>query len=415
MEWAQAKAGFAFAPEQKEAVKRALCEKLSVITGGPGTGKTTILRALVDILRAKKARVVLAAPTGRASQRMAESTGAFAQTIHRLLKFDPASGRFTVDADAPLKCDCVIVDEASMLDTRLASSLLQAVPNTSHLVMVGDIHQLPSVGAGNVLKDLISSGAFTITELARVFRQKEKSGIVTLAHRILSGECGPPPPKAGVGELDLHHDLHFLGVARPESCLETVLQVCCEWLPRHHRGDPLMEVQVIAPMHKGVVGISNLNRVLQQALNGESPSVSFGNQVFRKGDKVIQTVNNYEKAVFNGDLGRIHSVAPEEGGLSVSFEDRIVDYDRAAMAEIQLAYAITVHKSQGSEFPVVVVPLLKQHFMMLQRNLLYTAITRGRRKVILVGDPAAYAMAVANAESITRRTDLARKIQAGAR
>lgn len=412
VEWAQEKAGFTFAPEQAEAVRTCIGSKCSIITGGPGTGKTTILRAVVSILLAKKARLLLASPTGRAAKRMAEATGSYAQTIHRLLRFDPAQGKFTANEDNPLKCDCLILDECSMLDTRLAASLLKAVPRTAHVILVGDVNQLPSVGPGNVLGDLISCGRIPVTSLSQIFRQSERSTIVSTAHNILKGSAYPPKPKANLGALDPREDLAFLTAPTPEACVELITALCRDWIPTHLAVDPVMDVQLLAPMHKGIGGIGNINTTLQAALNPGASKVTLGATIFQVGDKVIQTVNNYEKGVFNGDLGRVTAVNPESGTIAVRFDGDEIDYDRSEMTEIQPAYAISIHKSQGSEFPVVVIPLLKQHYVMLQRNLLYTAITRGRKKVFIVGDTYAYIQAVRNKEATIRQTDLCRKLLA---
>lgn len=412
IQWAQERAGFAFAPAQTQAVRMALESKCSVLTGGPGTGKTTILRALVDILKAKKVRLLLASPTGRAAQRLAESTGAFAQTLHRLLKFDAAQGRFLSDEDNPLRTDYMIVDEASMLDTRLAAALLRALPPQACLLLVGDIHQLPSVGAGQVLKDIIASQTFAVTRLEQIFRQREQSGIVATAHQILAGNPTPPRPLTGHSLLD-SEDLFFLPAPQPEQAVQEIVRIFREILPRHFPECHLLrDVQVLAAMHRGSAGIGALNQALQEALNPQPEKLAFGQIHFRKHDKVIQMLNNYEKGVFNGDLGTVEMIDPPNGLLSVRFDDQTVEYERADLPELAPAYAISVHKSQGSEFPIVIVPLLKQYFLLLQRNLLYTAITRGRKKVFLVGDPAAYAIAVRNSESQARWTDLERKLRA---
>jgi len=409
--WAQDRAGFAFAPEQGAGLAAALKEKVSILTGGPGTGKTTILRALADILRAKKARLLLAAPTGRAAQRLGEAAGVHARTIHRLLKFDAAGGGFSVNAGNPLECDFLVVDESSMLDARLAAALLRAVPPKSHVLLVGDAHQLPSVGAGHVLKDLISSGQVAVTRLEKIFRQGERSGIVTTAHGILHGQAAPPPPVADIAKIDPAGDVHFLRAVEPEQCLDTVARLCREFLPRWYRMDPVMDAQVLAPMHKGVAGISNLNQALQAALNPEARGIASGGTRFQVGDKVIQLRNNYDLGLFNGDLGRVEAVNPHAGTLAARFDGELIDFDRAAIGDLAPAYAISIHKSQGSEFPYVIIPLLKQHYIMLQRNLLYTALTRGRKKVFLVGDPEAYTLAVRRAEATLRRTDLERKLK----
>lgn len=423
VEWAQERAGFAFAPEQGEAISAAIAHKVSILTGGPGTGKTTILHALVDILKAKRVRLLLAAPTGRAAQRMGETTGAPAQTIHRLLKFDPAAGGFSVNADNPLPADFVIVDETSMLDSKLAACLLRAIPSRAHLLLVGDADQLPSVGAGNVLGDLIGlagpgSGlphAPAVTRLSQIFRQQSRSRIVLTAHAILHGEAQPPAPVEDPAHLDPSEDLHFIAAPEPELCAEAVVSLCRACIPRWYPHlDPVMDVQVLPPMHKGAGGTHNLNAILQSALNPGQPGVTLGPNRFHRGDKVIQQRNNYDKNLFNGDLGRISHINAEAGTIAVRFDNEVHDFTRGEMTDLALAYAISIHKSQGSEFPVVIIPLLKQHFVMLQRNLLYTAITRGRKKVFLVGDPAAYAMAVRNRESARRLTALREKMEAGA-
>ncbi len=408
--WAQTRAGFAFAPEQAEAVRRALSGTVSILTGGPGTGKTTILRALVSILSAKKVRVVLAAPTGRAAQRMSESCRHPASTLHRLLKFDPAAGGFVHDATNPLKGDCFIIDEASMLDTRMAAALLQALPGGAHLVLVGDADQLPSVAAGNVLHDALASRRIASTALTRIYRQDEDSSIVVVAHRILAGDTRPPPIARMPDEIDPERDIQMLAAPQPERCLEAVRDLCSARLPRFFGKN--MEFQVLAPMHRGVAGIANLNQTLQQTLNPHGTPVAAGRAafLFRVGDRVLQNRNNYDKGVFNGDLGRIVGQDAAKEEILVRFEGESIVYKPEELTELIPAYAVTVHKAQGSEFPVVVLPLVRAHFLLLQRNLLYTAVTRARRKVILVGDPTAYAMAVRNTSGNERCTDLRNKL-----
>ncbi len=446
VEWAEKKAGFTFADLQRTALKNALTHKLTILTGGPGTGKTTILRALVDILKAKKVRVHLAAPTGRAAQRLSETTGGFASTIHRLLKYDAATGGFTANENAPLATDFLVLDEASMLDARLASALLQAVPARAHLLLVGDTDQLPSVGAGNVLKDLIavstaagdaapsprfdaasdpsnspsSTGAspaapaLPVTRLSVIYRQKGQSQIVTTAHAINSGDPTLGAVLPDVASAQVWADLNFIAAADTEDCVRKVIELVTEFIPRKLKWPhPIHDVQILAPMHKGIAGVGNFNTQLQSALNPLQPGARALRSVhgeYRPGDKVIQLRNNYDKALFNGDIGTIVSIDTEAGTLDAKFDHDIHTFDRGEFANLALAYAISIHKSQGSEYPVVIVPLLKAHFMMLQRNLIYTAITRGKKKVFLVGDPAAYAMAVRNAESKTRVTHLKEKI-----
>jgi exodeoxyribonuclease V alpha subunit len=435
--WAEQKAGFEFADQQRAALRHALTHKVSILTGGPGTGKTTILRALVDILRAKKVRIHLAAPTGRAAQRLAETTGGFASTIHRLLKYDPAKGGFSANDSTPLATDFLVVDEASMLDTRLAASLFQAIPSRAHLLLVGDTDQLPSVGAGNVLKDLIASAAtiapspttnyqlpttsgssapsvpqtLPVTRLNVIYRQKGQSQIVTTAHAINGGDPTLPPSTADIASIQAWSDLTFVIADSAEDCLAKTIALCTEFIPSHYAWfDPKRDVQVLAPMHKGTAGVGNFNVQLQAALNAHAKGIRGPSGEFRPRDKVIQLRNNYDKNLFNGDIGSITEIDTEAATLTADFDGEIQTFDRGEMGSLALAYAISIHKSQGSEYPVVIVPLLKAHFMMLQRNLLYTAITRGKKKVFLVGEPAAYAMAVRNSESKLRSTHLREKI-----
>ncbi len=432
VQWAEKKAGFEFHELQRTALRNALGAKLTVLTGGPGTGKTTILRALVEILKAKKVRVHLAAPTGRAAQRLAETTGGFASTIHRLLKYDAATGGFVSNESAPLATDFLIVDEASMLDTRLASALFQAVPSKAHLLLVGDTDQLPSVGAGNVLKDLIGISAklekrgapatsprhtkptrIPVTRLAVIYRQEGQSQIVTTAHAINSGDPSLPPSTTDVAQIQAWSDLTFVVAESAEDCVRKVIALCTEFIPKHyHWFNPVSDVQVLAPMHKGVAGVGNFNTQLQGALNPRREGLRTASGEFRAGDKLIQLRNNYEKSLFNGDIGTVSSLDGVAGTLTADFDGSPQTFDRGDFGDLALAYTISIHKSQGSEYPVVIIPLLKAHFMMLQRNLLYTAITRGRKKVFLVGEPAAYAMAVRNSESKQRLTHLREKIAA---
>jgi exodeoxyribonuclease V alpha subunit len=440
VDWAQKRAGFEFAEQQAAALRQALSSKVAIITGGPGTGKTTILRAMVDILRAKKARILLASPTGRAAQRLAEAAGAPASTIHRLLKYDGASRTFTYNEDNPLPCDLLILDETSMLDTRLAANLFQAVPSTAHLLLVGDADQLPSVGAGNILGDLMAAPPAAVTRLDTIYRQGKESGIVTTAHSILKGETHPGMTFRSLRNLDPAKDFTFIEAESPEQCLKAILYLVREYIPKAHKINPTKDLQVMSPMHRGTGGISALNVELQDRLNSKATAesrlrsdpdyaparqthfrektrkplpaqIEYGGTTFRIGDKVIQTRNNYDKNIFNGDTGIIQSIAPDGTGLTIDFSGEFIEYTKGELSEIQLAYCISIHKSQGSEYPVVVIPLLKQHFLLLQRNLVYTGITRARQKVYLVGSLDAYAMAIRNNDQQVRRTHLRARLR----
>jgi len=398
--WAQEKSRVQFNEAQRQAIRAALRSKLTVITGGPGVGKTTIVRAIVQILRAKQCRVLLASPTGRAAKRLVEATGGFAQTIHRLLKFDVQEHRFIHDRGNPLKADVVIVDESSMLDVRLAHNLFRAIPATASVVLIGDVDQLPSVGPGNVLRDVIDSGRVEVVRLTEIFRQQQQSQIVSNAHRINQGQM--PDVQTGEqgaksGERMAAEDFYLIEQEKPEQVAETIQKLCTERIPKKFGLDPVQEVQVLAPMHRGVCGVSNLNRVLQHALNPDGMAIERFGRIYRVGDKVMQTRNNYDLDVFNGDMGRIVQIDMIEQKLHAQMDDeRVIEYDFTDLDELVPAYAISIHKSQGSEYPCVIVPLLTQHFLMLQRNLLYTAVTRGKRLVVLIASRKALSMAVAN-------------------
>lgn len=411
IQWAEAQSRMSFAPEQSDALAMALSNKVSILTGGPGTGKTTILRALVQILSAKKARILLAAPTGRAAQRLGEASGKHAATLHRLLRYDAKINGFTMNEDHPLKVDYLIIDETSMLDTPLASALLRAIPSNANLLFVGDSFQLPSVGPGQVLRDLMDCSQFATTKLQQIFRQRKQSGIVFTAHSILEGQTTVPAKSCrNIREWDQRQDFCFIPSTEPADCVEKVLSCVKYFMQKAGMEKGLMDVQVLAPMHRGTAGVSMINREIQSVINPGSGGISLGDMVLRKGDKVIQLKNNYDLGVFNGDMGKIEEIDPDGRSLNVKFDGREIEFARSDLGDVGLAYAITIHKSQGSQFPVVILPLLKQHFMLLQRNLLYTAITRGSRKVILIGDSAAYAMAVQNAASLTRSTGLQKEL-----
>ncbi|MDR1433313.1 MAG: ATP-dependent RecD-like DNA helicase [Puniceicoccales bacterium] len=404
IDWAQKRESLAFAREQIEAIEAALANKISILTGGPGTGKTTILRALVSILSAKKVNIVLCAPTGRAAQKISETTGKPAQTIHRLLQHRPGERTFLHDEATPLKLDFIIVDETSMVDVFLAAALFRALPSTAHVLLVGDTDQLPSIGPGNVLGDIIKSERFQVTRLRRIFRQEARSTIVSVAHDIISSVETFPTALDSVAKVDPAGDFHFIESASPEDCLEKIATLCREYLPLWYNVDSVDDVQILVPMHRGTIGTENLNATFQDIFIGKEYGAAWTQ--FRIGDKVIQTKNNYEKNVFNGDLGRVIHLDSDNQTATVKFNGEIISLGKNGLGDMNLAYAISIHKSQGSEFPIVIVALLRQHYVMLQRNLLYTAITRGKNKVFIVGDPNAYSIAIQNKEREKRMTGL---------
>ncbi|MFW6052662.1 MAG: ATP-dependent RecD-like DNA helicase [Desulfosalsimonas sp.] len=406
LQWIQQRFEFRLADKQKAAVRCALENKIMVITGGPGTGKTTIIRAVLEIFKQLGARIMLAAPTGRAAKKMSEATGHAAATIHRLLSFNVRSGGFQKNQDNPLKCDMLIVDEASMIDTVLMYHLIKAVPPAATLVLVGDVHQLPSVGPGNVLNDVIASGTVPVVSLTEIFRQARQSRIIVNAHKINSGII----PKLDANEPE--SDFFFIEQQEPEKAVDIIIELVSKRIPRRFLLDPVNDIQVLTPMHKGVAGTVNLNSLLQNRLNPEKTQVNAGGSIFHLKDKVMQIRNNYEKQVFNGDMGRVAAVNTELRELTVEFEGRKVDYFFSELDELVPAYAVSVHKSQGSEFPAVVMPVLTQHYIMLQRNLIYTAVTRGRSLVVLVGTKKAVAIAVKNDKPRQRYTYLAARMAA---
>ena len=404
--WVQERIHLDLAQKQADAVKGALLEKVMVITGGPGTGKTTIIHALTEIYKRMQARVLQAAPTGRASKRMEEATGYPARTIHRMLEYSFRKGGFQRNQERPLDVDVLIVDEVSMIDTILMYHLLKAVPSGAVVVLVGDVNQLPSVGPGSVLKDIIRSGAVPVVALTEIFRQAEKSRIVVNAHKINQGVV----PRVQ-SSREILEDFYFIEQEDPELALKLIMDLACDRVPGRFHFDPVEDIQVLSPMHKGVVGTENLNRLLQEALNPSKKELVRGERRLRLHDKVMQTRNNYEKEVFNGDMGRITSIDLERREVTVTYEGHPVPYDFPELDEIALAYAISVHKSQGSEYPAVIIPILPQHFILLQRNLIYTAVTRGKRLVIMVGSKRALAMGVHNNQIMQRHTNLAEMIR----
>jgi len=407
IQWVQRTIGMDLAEMQKEAIRKAVASKVLVLTGGPGTGKTTLLNCIIRILERKRQHILLASPTGRAARRLAEVTGREAKTIHRLLEYSPSEGGFKRNEENPLEADLVIIDEASMVDILLMNHLLKAVPPMATLLLVGDIDQLPSVGPGNMLKDVIASGRVETVRLTEVFRQAQESMIVVNAHRVNRGEFPVVRPPEGK-----RSDFYFIERDDAGKALDMVKDLCARRLPRSFRFDPFDDIQVMTPMHKGVVGVANLNAELQMLLNPTGKEVIRGGRCFRISDKVMQMTNNYEKEVFNGDIGRVVGIEQEEQKLAVRYEDRVVEYDWSQLDELVLAYAISIHKSQGSEYPAVVVPILPQHYVMLQRNLLYTAITRAKKLVVLVGSRRAIAMAAKNNRVQHRYTALAARLAA---
>ena len=406
--WVEKKTGLALAPSQAEALRIAAEAKVLVITGGPGVGKTTLVNSILKVLGAKGVRVELCAPTGRAAKRLAESTGLEARTIHRLLEADPKTGGFKRSETHPLECNLLVVDEVSMVDVPLMRALLRALPDAAALLLVGDVDQLPSVGPGQVLLDVIASGAVPVVRLTEVFRQAAQSRIITNAHRINRGEM----PELMAPE---DSDFYFIEAAEPEDAARKLLTVVRDRVPARFGLDPVRDIQVLCPMNRGSLGARTLNIELQQALNppGEVRVERFG-WTFGPGDKVMQVANDYERDVFNGDLGIITAIDMEDAALTVSFEGREVEYGFGELDELVLAYATTIHKAQGSEYPVVVIPLATQHYAMLARNLLYTGVTRGKRLVVIVGQRKALAMAVRNGGARRRWSKLRDWLQSGA-
>jgi exodeoxyribonuclease V alpha subunit len=403
--WASDRVKIGFAPSQTEALSLSLTEKVSVITGGPGVGKTTIIRALVEVFSARKLTVCLAAPTGRAAKRMEEATHHEAKTIHRLLKFQPRTGKFEYNEENPLPAHVVIADEVSMIDIRLMRDFLAALPSSAHLVLVGDIDQLPSVGPGNVLRDIINSGVIPCTALTTIFRQEHGGAIVENAHRVNRGENIEPP--AG-GDLS---DFYFIDADTPDDVINTMIHLVSDRIPKRFGFDPMSDIQVLTPMRRNQLGAENLNAVLQQALNPRGHHIERFGRHYRKDDRVMQIRNNYDKEVYNGDIGKISFVVEEEHELTVDFDGRHVRYEFSELDELMHAYACSIHKSQGSEYPAVVILITTQHFKLLQRNLLYTAITRGKKLVCIVGSRKAIGMAIRNNEIQQRRTSLRERIK----
>src|SRR6202007_1259280 len=399
--WVEKHVGFALAESQVAAIQLALMSKVLVMTGGPGVGKTTIVKAILRILAAKCTNLLLCAPTGRAAKRMTEATGFEAKTIHRLLEVDPKSGGFKRGDDNPLDCDLLVVDETSIVDVMLMQALMKALPDRAALLIVGDIDQLPSVGPGQVLADVISSGAVPVVRLTEIFRQAAQSQIIVNAHRINQGVV------PDLRKPEAESDFYFVEANDPETAVARIIELVKTRIPRRFGLDPIRDVQVLCPMNRGGVGARSLNIELQAALNlaGERKVERFG-WTFAPGDKVMQIETDYDKEVYNGDIGYIDDVEPEEGELTVSFDGRSVAYSFGEPETLVPAHAATIHKSQGSEYPAIVIPVLTQHYAMLQRNLLYTGVTRGKRLVVLVGQKKAVAIAVRNVSGRRRWSKL---------
>jgi exodeoxyribonuclease V alpha subunit len=404
--WIEDKTGLELATSQRDAIRLALSSKVTVITGGPGVGKTTIVNSILRILAAKRVEMLLCAPTGRAAKRMTEATGFEAKTIHRLLEVDPKAGGFKRSPENPLSCDLLVVDETSMVDVMLMQALLKAIPDQSALLIVGDIDQLPSVGPGQVLADIIQSSAIPIVRLIEVFRQAAQSRIVTSAHRVNQGFI----PDLSKPEGD--SDFYFVEANEPETAVARIVELVMKRIPARFQMDAIRDVQVLCPMNRGGVGARSLNVSLQAALNpAQDRKVERFGSTFAPGDKVMQLENDYDKEVYNGDVGYVEGVDTESAELTVSFDGRLVTFGFGELDALVPAYAATIHKSQGSEYPAVVIPVLTQHYAMLQRNLIYTGITRGKKLVVLVGQKKAVAMAVRNASGRKRWSKLREWLQ----
>lgn len=405
--WVEQQNHIQLSASQQDAIRQVIHNKFCVITGGPGVGKTTVVNSILTIIAAKKAHVTLCAPTGRAAKRLSESTGREATTIHRLLEFDPKQFDFKRNAKKPLETDFLVVDETSMVDVVLMNQLLRAVADNTAVLLVGDVDQLPSVGPGSVLADIINSSTVTVAKLTEIFRQAATSKIITNAHSINKGYS----PK--VSEKGEKSDFYFMEVDEPELIQAKLIYSVSERIPKRFNVDPINDIQVLTPMNRGGLGARSLNLALQEKMNGDAhPKITRFGWTYAPGDKVIQNVNNYDKEVFNGDIGRVQSVDSESGELLINFEGRDVAYEMHELDELSLAYATTIHKSQGSEYPVIVIPIATQHFTLLERNLLYTGVTRGKQLVILIGQKKAVAMAVHNVKSSKRLTYLQQTLQA---
>ncbi len=405
IQWVQDKLSITLADKQIEAVRSSVENKVMVITGGPGTGKTTIITAILKVFSALKTKIMLAAPTGRAAKRMSEATGHEAKTIHRLLEYNMRKRGFDKNEEKPLNCQLLIIDEASMIDTLLMHHLLKAIPLTATYIMVGDVNQLPSVGAGNVLRDIIDSGIAPVVELNEIFRQAQESSIIVNAHKINQGLI--PNLKSTQDKLE---DFYFIEQEDPEKVLELIISLVKDRIPKRFGLNLANEIQVLTPMHRGIVGAGNLNIELQKALNPREGGILRGGRTFKVNDRVMQIVNNYDKEVFNGDIGKIILINEEAQEVTVIIDDREIIYDYSDLDELVHAYAVSIHKSQGSEYQAVVIPILIQHYILLQRNLIYTGVTRGKKLVVLVGTKKALAIAIKNNKTEKRYTLLRQRL-----
>jgi exodeoxyribonuclease V alpha subunit len=395
--------------EQRNVLETIITHRISIITGGPGTGKTTLVKSIARMNRILGRRVCLAAPTGRAARRLAEVTGHKAHTIHKLLEYNFENQSFGKDQDDPIEADIVIIDEVSMVDTVLMHHLLCAIPMRAAIIMVGDAHQLPPVGPGTMLGDMIGSGRLPVFYLNTIFRQAQKSPIIINAHRVRQGELPVFSPLDALAHVNA--EFYFIEQLTPESVAEAVVDLCVQKLPDMFGLDPIKDIQVLTPMHKGIAGTINLNRVIQEKLNTGTGILTHNNIRFKIGDKVMHLKNNYQKDVFNGDIGIIADMNKADGLLYVDYDGRRVEYTLDETEELTLAYAISVHKSQGSEYPAVILPLITQHYIMLQRNLLYTAITRAQKHVVIVGSQKAIHIAVKNNTPMMRCSGLADRLK----
>jgi exodeoxyribonuclease V alpha subunit len=410
MPWVEQRTKLTLSESQRRAVAKTINNKATVITGGPGVGKTTIVNSILHIVRAKKTKVLLCAPTGRAAKRLSESTGMEAKTIHRLLEFDPKIFGFKRDRDNPLEVDLLVVDEASMVDVVLMNQLLRAVPDHAAVLLVGDIDQLPSVGPGVVLADIIESEKIPTVRLTEIFRQAATSKIIINAHNINQGKMPVRPENPG----DLS-DFYFIPIEKPEDIHEKLFHIVTDRIPNRFGFHPVYDIQVLTPMNRGGLGARSLNIELQKLLNGKAePKINRFGWTISPGDKVMQIVNNYDKNVFNGDIGRVTRIDQEEGLVYINYDEREVEYEIGELDEVSLAFAATIHKSQGSEYPAVVIPLAMQHYTLLERNLLYTGVTRGKKLVVIIGQSKALTIAVKKVGSTRRLTNLATRLAAPA-